>query len=131
MTEARATTRVGPATSFAVTERLADGARGLGHTGPATSFALTARLLADRARALGLIVPAFRSPPRMVGVDRTVRRRGGHVTVSVRSRDRPWPSVVADMIEGVVVANDLVPAHAGRVRADLWDAVTRAAEAAA
>jgi hypothetical protein len=67
----------------------------------------------------------------MVGVDRTVRRRGGHVTVSVRSRDRPWPSVVADMIEGVVVANGLVPARAGRVRADLWDAVTRAAEAAA
>jgi hypothetical protein len=39
--------------------------------------------------------------------------------------------VVADLIEGVVVANRLAPAQAGRVRADLWDAITQAAAAAA
>lgn len=97
---------------------------------PATSFALTARLLGDEARRLGLVAPAFRSPPRVVGVDRTVTRRGDHVTVSVRSRDRPWPSVVADLIEGVVVANDLTIADAARTRNELWAAVT-AAEARA
>jgi hypothetical protein len=32
-------------------------------------------------------------------------------------------AVVADMIEGVIVANDLVPPHADRVRAALWLAV--------
>lgn len=96
--------------------------------GPAASFAVTARLLGDEARRLDLVVPAFRSPPRVVGVDRTVRRRGDHVTVAVRSRDRPWPSVVADLIEGVVVANRLPAVPAGRVRDELWTAVTAASQ---
>ena len=37
---------------------------------------------------------------RLVGVDRTLRRRGGGAVVSVRLRGRPWPAVLADMIEG-------------------------------
>ncbi|MEY2959751.1 MAG: hypothetical protein RLZZ01_2319, partial [Actinomycetota bacterium] len=42
--------------------------------------------------------------------------------VSVRVRERPWPAVLADMIEGVVAANRLVSPHADRVRGLLWDA---------
>ena len=91
--------------------------------GSAARFALTARRLADEARRLGLRAPAFRSPPRVVGTDRTIRRRRGHVTVAVRSRDRPWPAVVADLIEGIVIANQLCVADAGRIRADLWMAM--------
>jgi len=91
--------------------------------GSAARFALTARRLADEARRLGLRAPAFRSPPRVVGTDRTIRRRRGHVTVAVRSRDRPWPAVVADLIEGIVIANQLSVADAGRIRADLWMAM--------
>lgn len=43
--------------------------------------------------------------------------------MSVRLRGRPWVAVLADMIEGVVVANRLQPPHADRLRADLWSAV--------
>jgi hypothetical protein len=86
-------------------------------------FADAARLLSQAARRGGLVGPNFRSPPKLVGVDRTIRRRGDQTVVSVRVRDRPWPAVLADMIEGVVVANRLVPPDADRVRALLWDAL--------
>jgi hypothetical protein len=88
-------------------------------------FAAAARTLAREARRLGLEAPSYRCPPRLVGVDRTIRRRGrsGSAVVSVVVRGRPWPAVVADMIEGVVVANALVPPVADRVRTELWEAL--------
>ena len=42
--------------------------------------------------------------------------------VSVRLRGRPWVAVLADMIEGVVVANGLSPPDSDRLRAELWSA---------
>jgi hypothetical protein len=89
---------------------------------PTVSFAVTARSIGEAARCHGLTVPAFRAPPRLVGLDRTIRRRGDHVTVAVRVRGRPWPAVVSDLIEGVIITNDLTPTDAGRVRAELWQA---------
>lgn len=91
-------------------------------------FAAAARTLGDVARAAGLTVPSFRSPPRLVGVDRTLKRSmrsDGTVdaVVSVRLKDRPWVSVLADMIDGVLVANDLTGPTAGAARAVLWAAV--------
>lgn len=87
-------------------------------------FAHAARALGEAARARQLVVPAFRSPPRMVDVDRTIRRRrDGGATVSVRLQGRPWPAVLGDMVEGVVVANDLAGPDAMRARAALWGAV--------
>ena len=83
-------------------------------------FASAARALTAAARRRGLLGPSFRCPPRLVGVDRTLRRQGEAVTVSVRIRGRPWVAVLADMIEGVVVANRLQPPQADRVRAELW-----------
>jgi hypothetical protein len=85
------------------------------------NFAHAARTLADAARSLDLVAPGFRSPPRLVGVDRTVRRHhGDHAVVAVRLTGRPAVAVVSDMIEGVVVANGLVAPEADRVRAQLW-----------
>jgi hypothetical protein len=55
-----------------------------------------------------------------VGVDRTIRRRADGVIISVRMRDRPWLAVLADMIEGVVVANQLAPPRSDRLRTELW-----------
>jgi hypothetical protein len=81
--------------------------------------------LSAAARRVGLVAPAFRTPPSLVGVDRTVRRRRAGATVSVRLRGRPWPAVFADMIDGVVAVNGLSGQQAGRARADLWDAVGR------
>lgn len=85
-------------------------------------FATAARTLTSEARRHGLIGPSFRCPPRLVGVDRTLRRRGDGAIVSVRVRGRPWPAVLADMIEGVVVANRLSPPRSDRLRTELWEA---------
>ena len=90
----------------------------------ALQFAAAARVLGDAVRARGLVVPAFRSPPRVLDADRTIRRRlDGGATVSVRLGGRPWPAVLGDMVEGVVVANRLAGPEAMRARALLWSAV--------
>ncbi len=89
-----------------------------------TRFALAARTLSEAARSLGLRPPGFRSPPALVGVDRTLRFRGGRPTVAVRVRGRPWVPVLSDMIEGVVAANHLIGPPAARAREALWSALT-------
>ena len=43
--------------------------------------------------------------------------------VSVQLRGRQWVEVLADMIEGILVANDLPPAKAQMLRNALWLAV--------
>jgi len=45
-------------------------------------------------------------------------------------RGRPWGAVVADMVEGIVVVNDLDREQADTVRASLWQAVDEPARAA-
>jgi len=90
----------------------------------AVHFATAARLLGEAARARGLVVPAFRSPPRLPGAARTVRRwPGGGATVSVEVRARPYEAVVADMVEGVVIVNGVEGPDATRLRTSLWQAV--------
>lgn len=89
-----------------------------------TEFAAVARALAQEARAMGLVAPGFRSPPRAPGVDRSLRQRpGAPAAVAVRLRGRPPASVMADMVEGVVVANGLAGAGAEAARARLLGAV--------
>lgn len=83
-------------------------------------FAQAARALGRAARRLGLEAPSYRCPPRLVGVDRTIRRRPKGVVVAVRVKGRPQAAVLADMIEGVVVTNRLAAPNADRVRGDLW-----------
>ena len=94
-------------------------------------FAHAARTLAHEARRRGLVAPSFRCPPRLVGADRTLRRRPGGAVVAVRLRGRPWPAVLADMIEGVVAVNQLPLPSATRLRTDLWELVSGAAVEAA
>jgi hypothetical protein len=87
-------------------------------------FTSAVRLLAREVRRLGLTVPGFRCPPKLVGVDRTLRRRGtGSAVVAVRLKGRPLPAVLADMIDGVLAANGLTGAAADSVRSQLWLAV--------
>ncbi len=87
-------------------------------------FATAVRLIGHQSRDRGLTMPGFRSPPRLVGVDRSLRwGKDGRATVSVVLRGRPWPAVLADLIEGVVVANRLAGPEADRARALLWAAV--------
>src|SRR4051812_5858256 len=93
-------------------------------------FAELARRLGDRARALDLVVPGFRSPPRVRESTRTLRRReDGSAVVAVQVRGRSLDAVAADLIEGVLAANGLAGADADRTRAALL-AVVRAVRAA-
>ena len=91
-------------------------------TAGTTTFTEAALVLAQRTLDLGLAAPGFRSPPRIVGVDRTVRRprTGTGGVVAVRIADRPMTAVIGDMIEGVIVVNKLAPPDADRVRTLLW-----------
>ena len=86
-------------------------------------FAHAARALGREARRRGLIAPSYRCPPRIVGVDRSVRRHPKGVVVSVQLKGRPWMAVLGDMIEGVIVANGLHTPQADRVRNELWNVV--------
>ena len=83
-------------------------------------FARAVQALAQAARALGLVVPGFRSPPRLVGVQRSIKRWSGGATVAVVVRGRPWAAVQADLVEGIVAANELSSPASDRARADLW-----------
>ncbi len=84
-------------------------------------FAAAARRLSIEARRRRLHAPSYRSPPRLVGVDRTIRRRtDGGAVVAVRVRGRPLVAVLGDMIEGIVVANELRPPASDRARTELW-----------
>lgn len=87
-------------------------------------FAAAARTLGTAARRLGLIVPGFRTPPKLADAERTIRRHaGGTATVAVVVRGRPFQAVIADLIEGIVVANQLSGAEATRTRTHLWEAI--------
>ncbi len=92
-------------------------------------FAAAARTLTRAAARRGLVVPSFRCPPRVVGADRTIRRRRGgrgdadSAVVSIRVKGRPREAVLADMIEGVVVTNQLSTPESDRLRTELWTLV--------
>ena len=90
---------------------------------PALRFADAARRLGAAAHEAGLDVPAFRSPPRVPGAARTIRRYPAGSVVSVRLRGRPFPDVVTDMVDGVLAANRIPPADAPGVRARLVGAL--------
>ncbi len=92
-------------------------------TAPRLRFAMGARTIAQALRGSGLVVPAFRTPPRQPGVSRAVRRSDRGVVVAVAVEGRPFPAVLADLIEGVVVINGLEAEAAAGLRDSLWRAV--------
>lgn len=94
-------------------------------------FAELARRITHHARRHDLVAPSFRCPPRLVGADRTIRRRRDGAVVSVRVRNRPRAAVLSDMIEGVIVTNRLVTPRSDRVRAQLWELGTPTASSSA
>lgn len=85
--------------------------------GSSLRFAAAVRLVAAEARALGLEVPGFRSPPRLPGADRSLRRRpGAPPAIAVRLDGRPFDDIIVDLVEGVIVANGLRGPKALEVR---------------
>ena len=98
----------------------------------AVRFAAAVRALGAGARRHGLAVPAFRTPPKVSGATRTLRRTPRGAVVSVTVRGRPWAAVLGDLVEGVVVANGLAGPAAEAARSVLWAALPEpVAEAAA
>jgi hypothetical protein len=90
----------------------------------ATQFSECVRTIVTLARRRGLRPPAFRSPPRIDGVDRSIQRRqNGSVMVAIRRGDRPYAAIQGDVIEGVVAANQLVGEPADRFRRAAWAAL--------
>jgi len=85
-------------------------------------FADAARRLGAATRAGGLVVPAFRCPPRVPGATRTIRRYPGGAVVSVTLKGRVRDEVAADMVEGVIVVNRLEGEAALRFRTALLEA---------
>lgn len=83
-------------------------------------FAQAARAMRTVVLSRGHEMPLFRSPPRLQGVQRSLTRRAAGSTVAVRLRQRPWPAVLADMIEGVIVVNALQGRAADELRHALW-----------
>jgi hypothetical protein len=86
-------------------------------------FSQAARRLGAAARAAGLVVPAFRSPPRVAGARRTLRRYPGGAVVAVQLKGRPFADVAADMVEGVLVVNRLAGDAGTRMRPVLAESV--------
>ena len=99
---------------------------------PSLRVAEAVRSLGIEARRHGLAMPAFRSPPRLAGVHRSLRRRpDGGIVVAIVLRGRPWAAVLADMIDGVIAANRLDGTRADATRGALWASVGGQAVAAA
>ncbi|HEY2332328.1 MAG TPA: hypothetical protein VGH94_10445 [Acidimicrobiales bacterium] len=113
----------------------AEAVAGRATTAPASEtvrFAALVRTVVVEARRLGLMVPGFRSPPRMAGVDRSLRRRpGASPSVAVRLGGRTDAAVAADLVEGIIVANDLSAAAAEQARRRLLAAVPAGERSAA
>lgn len=96
----------------------------------AAQFSSTVRLLAEEARRAGLEVPGFRSPPRLPGVSRSIRRLpAGSSVVAVAIRGRSAADVLADLIEGVLACNDLQGPEAEAARERLYRAMAPVAAA--
>jgi hypothetical protein len=71
----------------------------------ALSMAELARRVGASCRLHGMTAPAFRAPPTDPTLDRSLRRHEGGAIVSVRIRDREYPDVARDMVEGALAAN--------------------------
>ena len=91
-------------------------------TATAMDFAYSARHLSARARTLGLHAHlSFRSPPKVLGTDRSLRLLpGGGAVIAVRLKVRPLIAVQADMVDGVIAANKIRdPQQAAQLRTQL------------
>jgi hypothetical protein len=57
-------------------------------------------------------------------LDRSIRRRAdGNATVAIRLTGRPFAAVQADVIDGVIAANDVDGRAADRFRRSAWAAL--------
>ena len=85
-------------------------------------FSRTIRTLGRIANQLGYVTPQFRCPPPSAQYQRSIRRNKDDLSISIVIRGRPWLAVLADIVEGFVIAN----AKSGQdseIRNILWDTI--------
>lgn len=71
-------------------------------------FASAVRAAGSVGRHHGLTIPGFRCPPRVPGVERTIRwSPDGTATVAILVRDRTAEQVAVDIAEGIAAVNDV------------------------
>ena len=87
------------------------------------TFTSLVLMLSTWARNHAMQPPQYRSPPRTLGVTRSLRRSsGGRPVISIRLRGRARSEVVRDMVDGLLAVNPEpgpvrgVPPSAARVR---------------
>lgn len=85
-------------------------------------FALAAQQVNRLASSWGLQTCGFRCPPAVAGVNRSLRTSPeGRVTVAVLVRGRCFGDVLADVVDGVLVANaSLTPEQALEFRSAVF-----------
>ena len=85
-------------------------------------FSITVRTLGRIANQLGYVTPQFRCPPPSAQYQRSVRRNHDDLSISIVIRGRPWLAVLADIVEGFVIANAKL-GQDSEIRNILWDTI--------
>lgn len=85
-------------------------------------FSITIRTLGRIAHQLGYQTPQFRCPPPSAKYQRSVRRNNDVLSISIVIRGRPWLAVLADIVEGFVLANAKL-VQDSEIRNILWDCI--------
>ena len=93
---------------------------------PSVRFSIVAKAFGQLAAQAGFVAPGFRSPPSSRQTDRAIRKHGSGSVVAVRIKDRPFEAVIADMIDGVIVCNELSSPRSGELRNLLWQTAIHA-----
>ena len=87
-------------------------------------FSIAVRTLGRIADQLGYRIPQFRCPPPSAKYQRSVRKTGEeNLSISIVIRGRPWLAILADIVEGVVIANTQ-SGQDSELRNILWDCIS-------
>ena len=86
-------------------------------------FLKVIRTLERIAGQRGFVAPSFRCPPPSAKFQRSIKKLDNDkVTISIVARDRPWLAVLADIVEGFVIANSSSERES-ELRNLLWDSI--------
>ena len=87
-------------------------------------FSIAVRTLGRIADQLGYRIPQVRGPPPSAKYQRSVRKTGDeNLSISIVIRGRPWLAILADIVEGFVIANTQ-SGQDSEIRNILWDCIS-------
>ena len=87
-------------------------------------FSIAVRTLGRIADQLGYRIPKFRCPNPSAKYQRSGRKTGDeNLSISIVIRGRPWLAILADIVEGFVIANTQ-SGQDSEIRNILWDCIS-------